>query len=190
MRTTVLYDRYGKSFARFFIEDRVELSLSGMSPWMPKAVVAAEDARFPSHRGVSLAAIARAAIENQRAGSIRQGGSTITQQLARNMFLSRERTIERKVREAIIAFRLESEFSKDEILEKYLNEIYFGRGAWGVETASRVYFGKSARDLSLGEAALLAGVIPSPNRTNPGASPRRRGKPERDACWRGCSKPA
>ena len=171
MRTTVLYDRYGKPFARFFIEDRVELPLSDMSPWIPKAVVAAEDARFPSHRGVSLAAIARAAIENRRAGTIRQGGSTITQQLARNMFLSRERTIERKVREAVIAFRLESEFSKEEILEKYLNEIYFGRGAWGVETASQVYFGKHARDLSLGEAALLAGVIPSPNRTNPGASP-------------------
>lgn len=171
MRTTVLYDRYGKPFARFFIEDRVELPLSEMSPWILKAVVAAEDARFPSHRGVSLAAIVRAAIENRRAGTIRQGGSTITQQLARNMFLTRERTIERKLREAVIAFRLESEFSKEEILEKYLNEIYFGRGAWGVETASQVFFGKHARDLSLGEAALLAGVIPSPNRTNPGASP-------------------
>ncbi len=171
MRTTLLYDRYGKPFARFFIEDRVELPLSEISPWMPMAVIAAEDTRFLSHGGVSLLSIARAALENRRAGAIRQGGSTITQQLARNMFLSHERTMERKLRETIIAFRLEHEFSKEQILEKYLNEIYFGRGAWGVETASRVYFGKSAKALSLGEAAMLTGLIPSPNRLNPGASP-------------------
>lgn len=171
MKTTVLYDAEGRPFARFFIEDRVEASLLDISPWLPRAVIAAEDSRFLAHGGVSPVSIARAAIENRRAGGVRQGGSTITQQLARNMFLTNERTVERKLREAVIAFRLESAFSKAEILEKYLNEIYFGRGAWGAETASRVYFGKSARDLSLGEAALLAGLIPSPNRLNPGASP-------------------
>ncbi|MDI9369391.1 MAG: PBP1A family penicillin-binding protein [Synergistaceae bacterium] len=169
MKTTVLYDAHNEPFARFFIEDRVEIPLHRVSPWLRKAVIAAEDARFMDHGGINLLSIGRAALENRRAGGIRQGGSTITQQLARTMFLTNERTLERKLREVIIAFRLESAFSKEEILEKYLNEIYFGRGAWGAETASRVYFGKSASDLSPGEAALLAALIPSPNRLPPGS---------------------
>lgn len=170
MKTTVLYDAHNEPFARFFIEDRVETPLHLISPWLRKAVIAAEDSRFLTHSGINLLSIGRAAMENRKAGGIRQGGSTITQQLARNMFLTNERTLERKLREMIIAFRLESAFTKDEILEKYLNEIYFGRGAWGAETASRVYFEKSALDLSPGEAALLTGLIPSPNRLPPGAS--------------------
>ncbi len=127
------------------------------------AVLAVEDRRFYDHHGLDFAGIARALMANVRAGGIAEGGSTITQQLARTMFLSPERTLRRKVQEAMIALWLERRLKKDEILARYLNTIYFGGGAWGIDGASRRYFGKSARQLTLPEAAMLAGLIQAPS---------------------------
>ena len=136
-----------------------------------EAVIATEDRRFWSHFGVDLIAIVRAAIVNAFSGRIRQGGSTITQQLAKNLFLSPERTFERKVREVLLALSLERRFTKAEILGLYLNRVYLGAGAWGVEAAARTYFGKSARTLNLAEAAMLAGLLKAPSRYAPSANP-------------------
>ncbi len=134
---------------------------------MVKSTLAAEDSSFYQHSGIRLSAIIRALLVDVTHRGARQGGSTITQQLARNLFLSQEKTIERKAKEIILAVRVEQLFSKDKILEMYLNTIYFGHGAWGVETASRTYFGKDAKDLSLPEASMLAGLIAAPERYSP-----------------------
>ena len=136
-----------------------------------EAVIATEDRRFARHFGVDVIAIVRAAIVNAFAGRIRQGGSTITQQLAKNLFLSPERTFGRKVREVMLALALERRFAKDEILGLYLNRVYLGAGAWGVEAAARTYFGKSARKVNLAEAAMLAGLLKAPSRYAPSANP-------------------
>ena len=136
-----------------------------------EAVIATEDRRFASHFGIDVIAIVRAAIVNAFSGRIRQGGSTITQQLAKNLFLSSERTLGRKVREALLALALERRLSKDEILELYLNRVYLGAGAWGVEAAARTYFAKSAREIDLAEAAMLAGLLKAPSRYAPSANP-------------------
>src|SRR5690606_1185216 len=128
-----------------------------MSGYIPAAVTAIEDRRFHSHFGIAPIGLARAMAANIAAGRLVQGGSTITQQLAKNLFLKPDRTIERKVQEVLLAFWLEHEHSKEEILEMYLNRVYFGSGAYGVAAAARRYFAKSARDVSLPEAALLAG---------------------------------
>src|SRR5690606_37642543 len=127
--------------------------------YLPAAVLAVEDRKFYGHPGVDPFGIARAAWANFRAGEVVQGGSTITQQLAKNLFLTNERTFKRKAQEMVLALWLETKFTKDEILELYLNRVYFGSGAWGVEAASRRYFGKSASEVTLGEAALLAGLL-------------------------------
>ncbi len=132
-----------------------------------KSVVAIEDARFWFHRGVDYVAILRAAFKDIRARGIKEGGSTITQQLAKVVFLSPERTIVRKLKEVTLAFRLEKNLTKEEILELYLNKIYFGHGAYGIEMAARKYFGKSVSDIDLAEAALLSGLIKAPNRYSP-----------------------
>lgn len=132
-----------------------------------KAVVAVEDKRFYSHRGVELVSIMRALFANARAGEVVEGGSTITQQLAKNLFLTPERTVERKLKEAVYSLKLEMCCSKEEILEMYLNIIYFGHGTYGCEMASMFYFGKSARDLDLAEAALLAGIVKGPEIYSP-----------------------
>ncbi|MEE8330006.1 MAG: PBP1A family penicillin-binding protein [Thermodesulfovibrionia bacterium] len=132
-----------------------------------KAVVAIEDTRFWFHKGVDYVAILRAAYKDIRARGIREGGSTITQQLAKVVFLSPERTIVRKLKEATLAYRLEKNLTKEEILELYLNKIYFGHGTYGIEMAARKYFGKSVSDLDLAESALLAGLIKAPNRYSP-----------------------
>lgn len=141
--------------------------LDRLPPYLPKAVIATEDRRFYSHFGVDPMGLARATFHNWQAGSVVEGGSTITQQLAKNLFLKPERTIARKLEEAIDAIWLEHRFSKDEILELYLNRVYFGGGTYGVEAAARRYFGRSARAVTLTQAALLAGLLKAPSRYAP-----------------------
>jgi len=143
------------------------LRLERMPPFLPQAVIATEDRRFYSHFGVDPLGLARATYRNWRAGSVVEGGSTITQQLAKNLFLKPERTLSRKFEEAVYALWLEHRFSKDEILEIYLNRVYFGGGAYGAEAAARRYFGRSAQRLTLTQAALLAGLLKAPSRYAP-----------------------
>ncbi|TIT73554.1 MAG: penicillin-binding protein, partial [Mesorhizobium sp.] len=141
-------------------------------PYIPEAVVAIEDRRFYSHFGIDPIGLSRAMVTNVLGGHFSQGGSTLTQQLAKNLFLTPDRTLERKVQEVLLALWLEHKHSKDQILEMYLNRVYFGSGAYGVEAASRRYFGKSARDVSLSEAALLAGLLKAPSRLSPARDPK------------------
>lgn len=148
------------------------VGLHEMSPYIPQAVIAIEDRRFYSHWGVDPIGIGRALVENVIEGELTQGGSTLTQQLAKNLFLSSDRTIERKVQEVLLALWLEQKYTKDQILEMYLNRVYFGSGAHGVEAASRRYFNKSARDVTLPEAALLAGLLKAPSRLSPARDPK------------------
>ncbi|HET6348142.1 MAG TPA: PBP1A family penicillin-binding protein [Candidatus Krumholzibacteria bacterium] len=151
----------------FFIEDRALVSLKDLPPYVPAAFVSVEDRKFYSHWGVDLFGIARAVVSNLRHGHRVQGGSTITQQLARNLFDMFENTLTRKIKEALLAMRIERAYSKDEILEMYLNQIYFGAGAHGIEAAAQVFFGKHAKDLTLGEATLLAGLPKNPRDYSP-----------------------
>lgn len=144
--------------------------LSDVSPHLPKAVMAAEDRRFYSHFGVDPVGLSRALVANARSGRIVQGGSTITQQLAKNLFLTPERTVKRKVQEVMLAIWLEFNFTKDEILTLYLNRVYFGAGAYGVEAASRRFFNKPAQSLNVTESAMLAGLLKAPSRYNPRAN--------------------
>ncbi|EXL09672.1 transglycosylase domain-containing protein [Aquamicrobium defluvii] len=146
--------------------------LSEMSAYIPKAVIAIEDRRFYSHFGIDPIGLGRAVVTNLMHGRFSQGGSTLTQQLAKNLFLKPDRTLERKVQEVLLALWLEHKHTKDEILAMYLNRVYFGSGAYGVEAASRRYFGKSARDVSLSEAALLAGLLKAPSRLSPARDPK------------------
>ncbi|HZL39440.1 MAG TPA: PBP1A family penicillin-binding protein [Pseudolabrys sp.] len=143
------------------------LPLKEMPGYVPKAFVAIEDRRFYEHYGVDPWGISRALIANILHRGVAQGGSTITQQLAKNLFLTQERTIHRKLQEAMLAIWLERKFTKTQILELYLNRVYFGSGAYGIEQAAQRYFGKSARQLSLPEAAILAGLVKSPSRLAP-----------------------
>ncbi len=148
------------------------VSLENMSPYIPQAVIAIEDRRFYSHFGIDPIGLARAMVTNVTTGRMVQGGSTLTQQLAKNMFLSPERTLERKVQEVLLAFWLEHKYTKDQILTMYLNRVFFGSNAYGVEAASRRYFHKSSRDVNLGEAALLAGLLKAPSRLSPARDPQ------------------
>jgi penicillin-binding protein 1A len=148
------------------------VGLHEMSPHIPQAVIAIEDRRFHSHFGVDPIGLARAMFENLTTGSISQGGSTITQQLAKNLFLKPDRTIERKVQEVLLALWLERQHTKKQILEMYLNRVYFGSGSYGVEAASRRYFNKPASEVTLSEAALLAGLLKAPSRLSPARDPR------------------
>lgn len=152
-------------------ETRVVVSSNQISNNMKIATVASEDHNFYKHSGVDLTGIARALWDNYKNGSISQGGSTITQQLAKNVYTDGQRTITRKANEAVIATKLEKTFSKDEILTKYLNTAYMGDSAYGVEAASQSYFRKPAKDLTLSEAALIAGVLPSPSQYSPRSHP-------------------
>ncbi len=147
------------------------LSLANMSPYIPEAVISIEDRRFYYHFGFDPIGFARAMVTNVVSGRMVQGGSTLTQQLAKNLFLSPERTLERKVQEVLLALWLEHKFTKDQILAMYLNRVYFGSNAYGVEAASRRYFNKSARDVNLGQAALLAGLLKAPSRLSPARNP-------------------
>ncbi|AVA19821.1 MULTISPECIES: transglycosylase domain-containing protein [unclassified Rhizobium] len=147
------------------------LTLSDMSPYIPKAIVAIEDRRFYSHFGFDPIGLGRAVVTNVLTGHAVQGGSTLTQQLAKNLFLSPERTLERKVQEVLLAIWLEHKYTKDQILTMYLNRVYFGANAYGVEAASQRYFNKSARDVNLGEAAMLAGLVKAPSKLSPARDP-------------------
>ena len=148
------------------------LRLEEMSPHIAQAVIAIEDRRFHAHFGFDPIGFARAMARNALAGRTVQGGSTLTQQLAKNLFLSHERSVARKVQELVLAFWLEWHHSKAEILEMYLNRVYFGAGATGVDAAARRYFGKSARHVTIGEAALLAGLLKAPSRYSPARDPQ------------------
>jgi penicillin-binding protein 1A len=160
-------DMQGRALARRGDLAGAPLLLKEMPSHVPKAFVAIEDRRFYEHYGVDPFGIGRAAFANILHRGVAQGGSTITQQLAKNLFLTQERTITRKLQEAMLALWLERKFSKTQILELYLNRVYFGSGAYGIEQASQHYFGKSARNMTLAEAALLAGVVKSPSRLAP-----------------------
>ncbi len=170
---TRVYSDDDKMIGEFYVEKRVLVPIGAIPRHLKEAVVAVEDDRFYRHKGIDYKGILRAFWVNLIALDIRQGGSTITQQLARSLFLSPEQNIMRKIREAILSRRIENILSKDEILELYLNQIYFGRGAYGVQAASSLYFSKDIRDLNLSEAALLAGVIRSPADYSPYAHPDR-----------------
>lgn len=159
-------------------ENRTIVPLDQISPHLRQAVIATEDRGFYDHHGVSLRGIARAAFSNVKGGGVQQGGSTITQQYVRNAFsvVGRDRTILRKIKEATVAVKMERKYSKDKILEFYLNTVYLGRGAYGAEAAARTYFKKSAKDLELAEAAYLAGIIRAPQLFQPDRSPEAVGK--------------
>ncbi len=148
-------------------ENRVPVSLDQVSSYMREAIVAIEDARFYRHHGIDLISLARALIRDIQAGGIVEGGSTITQQLAKNLYLDPGRNIGRKLEELVLTVQLERMYTKNEILEMYLNQIYFGQGAYGIEAAARTYFNKPARDLGLAESAMLAGVPRGPSIYNP-----------------------
>jgi len=164
---SVILDRNGKIFGQIYVENRETVPYEKLPPDLVNAVVAVEDAKFYEHHGYDSLGIIRAALKNLTAGHVRQGGSTITQQLARNSFSLKERTYRRKLLEIFLAKRIEDNFSKQKIMELYLNRIYFGGGMYGAEAAARGYFGKSARDMTLAECATLAGLIKSPNRLSP-----------------------
>jgi penicillin-binding protein 1A len=166
-----LQDRNGHIFAAFGDVVGDPLRLTDLPPYLPAAAVAVEDRRFWSHGGLDLIGIARAMLVNLRAGHVVQGGSTITQQVAKNLFLSNARTFRRKVQELLLTLWLERSFSKTEILEIWLNRVYLGSGAWGVDAAARMYFGVSARKVTLWQAAVLAGLPRAPSRFSPRVDP-------------------
>ena len=172
-QSTVVFDRRNRQAFSFFVEQRVDVPLDHVSPHMIDALLTVEDRRFYSHHGLDARRIVKAAWRNWRAGRILEGGSTLTQQLVRLEQLTPDRTFARKLREATISVRLEERYSKPEILQAYLNAVYFGDGYYGVEAASRGYFGKSAADLKPHEAALLAGLVRSPGGYSPANHPDR-----------------
>src|SRR6266705_1789740 len=170
-RNTV-YDVDGKIYSRLAGANRLKVSLSEVSPFFISAVLAREDARFYQHKGIDWRGILRALVRDITSGTAREGASSITQQLARNSLPLGGRTLSRQVLEAMVALRIERQFTKQQILELYVNRIYFGTGCYGVETASQAYFSKSASKLNLSEAAILAGLIRSPNRFSPLKNPQ------------------
>lgn len=169
-QATVILARDGSIIGTLATEKRYSITLKEMSPWLPMSFLAAEDDSFYQHHGVDPVAIARAFIYNLRnkaAGGGQQGGSTITQQIIKQLLLSSERSYTRKMKEAILAYRLEHTVSKDDILQTYLNYIYLGQHSYGVEAAARTYFGKHASDITLAESAVIAGLPQAPSRYNP-----------------------
>lgn len=170
-QATLIYDAGGTLTHTLFTEQRIDVSLAQVSGPMIDATLAAEDHRFYDHLGMDPVRIAGAALANIEAGRIVEGGSTITQQLARNLKLTKQRTWGRKIREVLLAAELEARYGKDKILETYLNTAYFGEGYYGVEAAARGYFGKPAAALDTGEAALLAGLIRAPSANSPNRNP-------------------
>jgi len=159
---TRIYDRNGVAFADYAIQKRIVVTKKDISPWLVDAIVATEDADFYHHGGINPKAIIRAALKDLIAGKKVEGASTLTQQLAKQVFLTPEKSFRRKVNEAFLAVDIEKNFTKDQIFELYANQVYLGHGAYGVEQASRLYFGKHAKDLNAPEAALIAGLIRSP----------------------------
>ena len=170
---TEVYDRHERLIAEFYVEKRRLVHLSEIPTHVRHATIAAEDSRFYSHGGVDYIGIGRAVWVNLRAGTTREGASTITQQVARNLFLTRERTLRRKIREAILARRIEQRYDKDRILQIYLNQIFYGHNTYGIEAAAQLYCGKSVADLSLADGAMIAGLPPAPNTYSPLRNPQR-----------------
>jgi penicillin-binding protein 1A len=165
--SVTIYDAQQRLIGRRGIDAGLPVKLEELPDYVGNAVIATEDRRFYDHFGLDLAGVARALWVNFEAGKVKQGGSTITQQLAKNLFLSSDRTMSRKIQEAMLAFYLEQRYSKDEIITLYLNQVYFGAGAYGVDAAARRYFGKPASQLTLKEAAILAGLLKAPSRYSP-----------------------
>ena len=170
--TSRVYSGNNRLLAEFFIENRTTVSLDNIPEALIKAIIATEDARFYSHHGIDFRGIARAFYRNVRAKKVLEGGSSLTQQLAKVLFLTPERSYTRKLKEMALALRIEQRYTKPEILSFYLNQIYFGSGAYGAEAAARIYFNKQARDLNLAECALLAGLPRSPKHYSPFKSPQ------------------
>lgn len=174
--TSKVFDRHGHLVARFYEERRTVVPITKVPDHVKRAFISAEDAEFYTHKGVDYPSIIRAVLYQVRhklIGGPQSGGSTITQQTAKTFLLTPERTMSRKVKEMILAKRIEEQFSKDEILGLYLNQIYFGNGAYGIEEAAQTYYGRSVDKLTLGQAAVMASIPKSPNRINPWADPRR-----------------
>lgn len=167
MKPTIIYDAENEEASKITANKTEGVPINEVPEHVIDAVLSIEDHRFYEHSGIDMKGIIRAAIENMTAGGVVQGGSTITQQLAKNTILTPEKTFERKIKEVVIAGQIEQLYTKDEILEMYLNQIYFGHGAWGIQNASRVYFGKNVEDITVAEAAMLAGLIHSPSALDP-----------------------
>ena len=176
---SMIYDREGELMGKIFIQNRDPVPYERISPLLVQAVMSAEDQRFREHDGVDYQGVARAVVANWTAGRIRQGASTVTQQLARNSFDLKERTYKRKLLEMALAHRIEQRFPKDKIMELYLNRVYFGGGLYGAEAAARGYFGVPASDLTAAQAAVLAGLLKSPNSLSPWTN-REQSKASRD----------
>ncbi len=170
---TTVYSDDNTKIAEFYKERRIVIPLSKIPKTLIEAFIAAEDARFYKHKGVDILSIIRAFFKNIEAGAIVQGGSTITQQVTKSFLLTSERSYTRKIKEAILAYRIEKAFTKEEVLYLYLNQIYLGHGAYGVASAAENYFGKSVQDLSLAECAILAGLPQAPSRDSPFRHPER-----------------
>ena len=170
---TQVFSQRDEKIAEFYIEKRIMTPLEDIPMSLKQAALAVEDSNFYYHFGIDPKAIFRAFITNLKAGRVVEGGSTITQQLSKTLFLSRERTLPRKIKEAILAIRLELVFTKDDILEMYLNQIYYGHGSYGVEAAARTYFGKGVADLTIAECALIASLPKAPNPYSPYKDPKR-----------------
>jgi len=170
---TTVYSDDNRKIAEFYNERRIVIPLSEMPKMLIDAFIAAEDARFFKHKGIDFLSIIRAYIKNIEAGTIVQGGSTITQQVTKSFLLTPEKNYTRKIKEVILAYRIDKKFTKEEILFLYLNQIYLGHGAYGVEAAAENYFGKSTKDLNLAECAILAGLPQAPSRYSPFKSPEK-----------------
>ncbi len=170
---TTVYADDNRKIAEFFKERRIVIPLSQMPPILVDAFVAAEDSRFYKHQGIDFISIVRAFFKNLEAGTIVQGGSTITQQVTKSFLLTPERSYKRKLREAILAYRIDKAISKEDVLYLYLNQIYLGHGAYGVQAASENYFGKSVKDLNLAECSMLAGLPQAPSKYSPFRHPER-----------------
>jgi penicillin-binding protein 1A len=168
-----VYSADGQLIGEFGEERRAVVRIQDVPQPMISAIIAAEDERFYQHSGVDYVGVARAALSNFMSGGVRQGASTITMQVARNFFLSKERTLTRKFNEMLLAFKIEANLSKDQILDLYINQIYLGQRAYGFAAAARIYFGKSLSELTVGESAMLAGLPKAPSSDNPLANPRR-----------------
>lgn len=168
----LVVDRNGRQIARFGERRGEAISVEDMPPYLVQAVIATEDRRFFEHFGIDLLGIGRAALANLRAGRIVQGGSTITQQAAKNLFLSSERSFKRKIQEVLLALSLEERFTKNQILALYLNRVYFGSGTFGIDAASQAYFGVPAREMSLRQATVIAGLLKAPSKLSPLTNPK------------------
>ncbi|MGP7818118.1 transglycosylase domain-containing protein [Niallia sp. 01092] len=164
---TIIYDQNGAVASKIAVSNIEGVSIKQIPKDMIHAVIATEDQRFYKHGGINYIAIARAFTQNIISSDIVAGGSTITQQLAKNAFLTQERTYTRKFKELILTKKIEQSYSKDEIMERYLNQIYFGEGAWGIQRAAQTYFGKDVSELTLGESAMLTGLIKAPSILSP-----------------------